>query len=44
MRAVRVGVASEEGPSEIASEADAVVNGPEGVRQLLAALVATSPE
>jgi trehalose 6-phosphate phosphatase len=44
VRAVRVGVASDEGPSEITSEADAVVNGPEGVSQLLAALVATSPE
>jgi trehalose 6-phosphate phosphatase len=36
--AVRVGVASEEGPSEIVSEADAVVDGPEGVRRLLALL------
>jgi trehalose 6-phosphate phosphatase len=44
VRAVRVGVASDEGPSEISSEADAVVNGPEGVSQLLAALIATSPE
>jgi trehalose 6-phosphate phosphatase len=44
VRAVRVGVASDEGPSEITSEADAVVNGPEGVSQLLAALIATSPE
>ena len=43
VRAVRVGVASDEGPSEITSEADAVVNGPEGVSQLLAALIATSP-
>ncbi len=44
VRAVRVGVASDEGPSEISSEADVVVNGPEGVSELLAALIATSPE
>jgi trehalose 6-phosphate phosphatase len=44
VRALRVGVTSDEGPSEITSEADAVVNGPEGVSQLLAALIATSPE
>ena len=44
VRAVCVGVTSDEGPSEITSEADAVVNGPEGVSQLLAALIATSPE
>jgi trehalose 6-phosphate phosphatase len=43
VRAVRVGVSSDEGPSEITSEADFVVNGPEGVSQLLAALSATSP-
>ncbi len=36
--AVRVGVASDEGPSEIVDEADVVVDGPEGVRQLLAHL------
>jgi trehalose 6-phosphate phosphatase len=39
-RAVRVGVASDEGPSEITTEADIVVSGPDGVRELLAALVA----
>jgi trehalose 6-phosphate phosphatase len=37
-RAVRVGVSSEEGPSEIAGEADAIVDGPEGVRRLLSLL------
>jgi trehalose 6-phosphate phosphatase len=42
--AVRVGVASEEGPSEITGEADVVVDGPEGVSQLLAALVAAPHE
>ena len=36
--AVRVGVASDEGPSEITAEADVVVDGPEGVRDLLSAL------
>ena len=44
VRAVRVGVASDESPSEITSEADAVVDGPEGVSQLLAVLIAPSPE
>jgi trehalose 6-phosphate phosphatase len=38
--AVRVGVASEEGPSEITSEADITVDGPDGVRELLALLSA----
>jgi trehalose 6-phosphate phosphatase len=38
--AVRVGVASEEGPPQIVSEADLVVDGPEGVRELLALLTA----
>ncbi len=38
VRAVRVGVQSEEGPSEISAEADIVVDGPDGVRELLAAL------
>jgi trehalose 6-phosphate phosphatase len=38
--AVRVGVASEEGPSEIAEEADVMVDGPEGVRDLLSVLTA----
>jgi trehalose 6-phosphate phosphatase len=37
-RAVRVGVRSEEGPSEIVAQADVAVDGPEGVRELLAAL------
>jgi trehalose 6-phosphate phosphatase len=37
-RAVRVGVQSEEGPSEITGEADIVVDGPEGVRELLTVL------
>jgi trehalose 6-phosphate phosphatase len=39
-KAIRVGVRSEEGPSEITDEADLVVDGPEGVIQLLAALAA----
>ncbi|MBV9838768.1 MAG: trehalose-phosphatase [Solirubrobacterales bacterium] len=38
--AVRVGVRSEEGPSAIADEADVVVEGPAGVRELLTLLVA----
>jgi trehalose 6-phosphate phosphatase len=37
--AIRVGVASEEGPSEIAEEADFLVEGTAGVRQLLETLV-----
>ncbi|HET8978876.1 MAG TPA: trehalose-phosphatase [Solirubrobacteraceae bacterium] len=37
-RAVRVGVRSDEGPSQLTDEADIVVDGPEGVRQLLAML------
>ncbi len=37
-RAVRVGVQSDEGPSEIQAEADFVVDGTEGVRELLALL------
>jgi trehalose 6-phosphate phosphatase len=37
--AVRVGVRSEEGPGELASEADFVVDGTAGVRQLLELLV-----
>jgi trehalose 6-phosphate phosphatase len=36
--AVRVGVQSEEGPSEITGEADVVVDGPDGVRELLTVL------
>jgi trehalose 6-phosphate phosphatase len=38
-RGVRVGVRSQEGPEEIVSEADVVVEGPEGVAELLAMLV-----
>ena len=38
--AVRVGVRSEEGPAEIVSEADIVVEGTDGVRELLALLLA----
>jgi trehalose 6-phosphate phosphatase len=39
-RVLRVGVSSDEGPSEIAVEADIAVDGPEGVRRLLALLTA----
>jgi len=39
-RAIRVGVSSEEGPSEITDEADLVVDGTAGVQNLLATLVA----
>lgn len=39
-QAIRVGVLSEEGPSEIAEEADVTVEGTEGVRRLLAMLIA----
>jgi trehalose 6-phosphate phosphatase len=39
-KAIRVGVRSNEGPSEITDEADLVVDGPEGVTQLLSALTA----
>jgi trehalose 6-phosphate phosphatase len=38
--AIRVGVSSEEGPSEIADETDFLVDGTDGVRRLLAMLVA----
>ncbi len=38
---VRVGVASEEGPAEIRQQADLVVDGPNGVRELLAHLAAS---
>ena len=38
--AVRVGVRSDEGPPEIEEAADAVVDGPRGVRELLDALLA----
>ena len=37
-RAVRVGVASDEGPSAVTGEADLVVDGTEGVRRLLSVL------
>jgi trehalose 6-phosphate phosphatase len=38
--AIRVGVRSEEAPPEIAAEADLVVDGTDGVRALLALLIA----
>ena len=38
--ALRVGVASDEAPSEITDEADLVVDGPTGVRELLRLLAA----
>jgi trehalose 6-phosphate phosphatase len=38
--AVRVGVSSDEGPEEITREADIVVDGTDGVRELLELLVA----
>jgi trehalose 6-phosphate phosphatase len=38
--AIRVGVSSDEAPSEITAEADIVVEGTDGVRGLLAALIA----
>ena len=37
--AVRIGVVSEEGPQEIGEQADATVDGPDGVRALLGALL-----
>ena len=37
--AVRVGVRSDEGPSELAREADVMVDGTDGVRELLQALL-----
>ena len=39
-RAIRVGVSSEDGPPEITGEADVVVDGTDGVQQLLAVLAA----
>jgi trehalose 6-phosphate phosphatase len=39
-RALRVGVSSDDGPPEITSEADLVVDGTDGVRELLAVLAA----
>ena len=39
-KAIRVGVRSEEGPSEITEEADVVLDGPESVAELLAVLAA----
>ena len=41
-KAIRVGVRSDEGPTEITEEADIVVDGTDGVRQLLIMLVAES--
>jgi trehalose 6-phosphate phosphatase len=38
--AVRVGVRSDEGPAELEEEADAMVDGTDGVRDLLKALLA----
>ena len=38
--AVRVGVRSDEGPSELAEETDFLVDGTDGVKQLLETLVA----
>jgi trehalose 6-phosphate phosphatase len=42
--ALRVGVRSDEGPDEIASETDFVVDGTSGVRDLLTMLVAPPPD
>jgi trehalose 6-phosphate phosphatase len=39
-KAIRVGVRSDDGPTEIISEADIVVDGTEGVQELLAVLIA----
>ena len=39
-KAIRVGVRSDEGPSEITDEADVVLDGTAGVTELLAALAA----
>ena len=39
-KAMRVGVRSEDGPAQITEEADVVVDGTEGVQELLAALIA----
>jgi hypothetical protein len=36
---VKVGVTSDEGPSELAAEADLMVDGTAGVRELLQALL-----
>ncbi len=38
VRAIRVGVGSDEGPSAVTGEADLVVDGPDGVRELLSYL------
>lgn len=43
-RALRVGVRSDEGPDEISSEADFVVDGPSGVRDLLTMLLEPGTE
>ena len=37
--AVRIGVRSDEGPSQLIEEADAMVEGTDGVRELLKALL-----
>jgi trehalose 6-phosphate phosphatase len=42
-RVIRVGVRSDEGPQEITDEADVVVDGTDGVRELLELLVADEP-
>jgi trehalose 6-phosphate phosphatase len=42
--ALRVGVRSDEGPDEIESESDFVVDGPSGVRDLLTMLLAPPPD
>jgi hypothetical protein len=39
-RAIRVGVSSEDGPPEIVEQAECVVDGTEGVQELLSMLVA----
>ncbi len=39
-QALRVGVSSEEAPSAVAEEADLIVEGTDGVRELLAVLIA----
>jgi trehalose 6-phosphate phosphatase len=41
--AVKIGVASDEGPPAIVDRADVVVDGPEGVTAVLAALAGESP-
>jgi trehalose 6-phosphate phosphatase len=41
--ALRIGVASDEGPPEIETEADIVVDGVDGVGKVLGALASKSP-